>query len=71
MIMYQGYCNDCGWYGKGETDAAAARWDAMDHQGQYQHDNVEVQRPPSDGHPMFVMWTPTDGRGEDGEIHIH
>jgi hypothetical protein len=66
MILYQGYCNDCGWYGKGEHEAETARWDALDHG----HDGVEVQRQ-GDGDPMFIVWRAEDGRGEDGEVHIH
>jgi hypothetical protein len=65
MILYQGYCNDCGWYGKGEQQPDVARWDALEHG----HNDVEVQRQ-GDG-PVFVMWRSTDGRGEDGEIYIH
>jgi len=65
MIMYQGYCNDCGWYGKSETTGEAARFDALDHG----HNDVEVQRS-GDG-PMFVAWRSADGRGEDDQIHVH
>jgi hypothetical protein len=63
---YQGYCNDCGWYGKGEDAPEAARFDALEHG----HDDVEVHRAESGG-GFFVMWKTQDGLGEDGAVHIH
>ncbi len=70
MTGYQGYCNDCQWYGKSETTPEAARFDALEHSGDASHNDVEVQRAPSEGNPMFVMWRSTDGLGEDGQSHI-
>jgi len=64
--MYQSYCNDCGWYGHTEGTGESARYDALEHG----HGDVEVHEPKPGG-AFFVAWRSTDGRGEDGEIHIN
>jgi hypothetical protein len=67
MSSYQGYCNDCGWMGMAEHEAAAARFDALAHaEG---HNDVEVRE--ITGHGFTVIWRSTDGLGEDGQVHIH
>ena len=66
---FQGYCNDCGWYGRGMDTGEDARYDALTHSGEQSHNDVEVQESRSTG--PFVLWRTTDGLGEDGEAHIH
>ena len=65
MSQFQGYCNECGWYGQSEEKPEDAKFDALDHG----HDDVEVHRSESGG-GFFVMWRTTDGLGEDGQAHI-